>query len=276
MHPEAAQNLDPWSFLLPTRSCPPELKSRFTAPGGETVTVRRRAIRREPDEASTYITTWLTPEVCLGSVNRDTFWTQRQVVKAYWNGADGVPVMLRLRFLHDGVDFASALVNTAQRENRVLAGVSLLTNQGDYHPSLDRPKDGIFLARDFRLRWELIGGEVTVSQLGDGSFELLSGSTRAVVHSLPGQFGEYSVRWGTGQEEGKAFVDGVCYEGEERPFELAELGKVVVVCGLELLGQTAERSASVPEVDVNGDDEFKARWGEDMRVAVPLCAHKCP
>jgi hypothetical protein len=276
VHPKASKSLGAWSILLPTVPCPSELVERFRGLPEPEVTVRNRVIRREPDEHSTYITTWLTPDVCLGSVNHDTFWTQRQVVKAYWNGDDGVPVMLRLRFLHDGVDFASACVHAAQDRNRVLAAVSLLTNQGDFHPSLDRPKDGVFEAGDFRVRCELVGADATGKALGEDRFELGTGSQRCVLHTIPAQFGPHQVTWVTGEEEGNAFVDGVCYTGEKRPFRMAEVGDVCIAFGLEILSGEASHSDAKIVLDRGGEGTFEAKWSvsDALTVKAPLRAHK--
>jgi hypothetical protein len=98
-----------------------------------------------------------------------------------------------LRFFHDGKDFASGYAAISQDRNRALAAVTLVTKQGDWHPSLDRPRDGVFHAEDFRLRYELAGPAATAGEVGDGGFALTAGDTRAIVHAVPGKFGPYDV-----------------------------------------------------------------------------------
>jgi hypothetical protein len=196
----------------------------------------------------------------LGSVNHDTLWTQRQVVKAYWKGANGVPVMLRLRFLHDGTDFASAYVYNAQQGGYVLSAVTFVTNRGDWHPTLDRPKDGVFHAEDFRVRYELLGDGAAAKTLEKGRHELVAGHYRGIVHTAPGRFDNYPIVWETGNEDGRAFVDGVCYQGEKRAFRLADISEFVLVFGLEILPVGEPVAGSVLTVAESGGDIIDASW----------------
>ena len=271
VHPKAPGSRGGWPDLVKPIPCPPELVERFRALPEPEVEVRTRVIRRDTEEASTWITTWLTPGVCLGSVNHDTFWTQRQVVKAYWNGADDVPVMLRLRFLHDGVDFASGYVHNAQQANRLLSAVSLVTNRGDFHPSLDRPKDGVFHAEDFRIRYELIGDETAAKRLDEECYELVAGPYRAIVHMAPGHFADNPVVWEMGDEDGRAFVDGICYRGEKRPFRLPDISEMILVFGLEILPAGKPVTDSAVTIDESEGEVIEASWrvGDGLTVRAP-------
>lgn len=260
VHPDVGSGTSPCHHLVAGLPCSPDLVDRFRRLPEPEVQVRSRAIRRDSDKASTWMTTWLTPDVCLGSVNHDSFWTQRHVVKAYWNGSDGVPVILRLRFLHDGVDFSSAYVHNVQESNRVLSAVSVVTNRGDFHPSLDRPKDATFEAADFRLRYELAGAEATAKDLGNGRYELAAGPYRAVIHTLPGHFGAYPVAWECAGEEGKAYVDAVCYQGEKRRFCLPDLGQTVLVAGMELIAKTKPPAEAPPTATTSADAMLETSW----------------
>ena len=110
------------------------------------IQLRRTFVRGETPQDSTIGTTWLTADACLGSINRGTFWTQCRPLIGYWKTDSDPAVVLRLRFLHDGQDFASMSVATAQSGGKSLAVVYPLRNRGDWHPTLDRPADGLFSA----------------------------------------------------------------------------------------------------------------------------------
>jgi len=268
VHPDAAGSGGGWPDLIKPLPCPPEWVDRFRKLPEPEVTVRRRVIRRDTDEASTWITTWLTPDVCLGSVNHDTLWAQRQVVKAYWNG-DEAPVMLRLHFLHDGVDFASGYVHNAQDGGRVLSVISLVTNRGDFHPTLDRPDDGVFRAEDFRVRYELIGTDVAVEDLGSGRYEFRAGDTiKAVVHTTPSRFDGNAVAWEAGMEEGNAIVDGICYHGPERAFKLTDISDMAIVLGLEVLPAEDAPTNQGPTYEVEDSRAVNASWPVNSALSV--------
>jgi hypothetical protein len=65
---------------------------------------------------------------------------------AYWKTEDDPAVVLRLRFLHDGRDFASMGIRSIQDGPRVLSKFYPIENAGNWHPSLDRPENGLFHA----------------------------------------------------------------------------------------------------------------------------------
>lgn len=247
------------------------------APGDE-LTLRRRFIRRaSPDgageDASTRGTTWLAGDACRGSVDRDNLWTQRHAPIDYWR-TDAAPAAPRLRFLHAGRDFASAGVRNAQRGPRVLAALGLLTERGDFHPTLDRPAGGRFAAEDFRVRFELTGDAVAAAPLGEGRFALVAGARRAVIHTPPGRFGPHAVAWRLGRDEGRVYLDGVCYHGPRREFDPAALGGVAIVAGLELLRTDEEPAATPPTSREPGDGTLWATRDAvgDARVVAPLRA----
>ncbi len=265
------------------RPCPPELVGRFRALPDDPLEVRRRFIRRELEEDSVWGTTWLTADACLGSVNYDALWTQRRPLLGYWRTEDDPAVVLRLRFLHDGRDFASATVRNAQRGPRVLSAFGLATNLGDFHLSLDRPADGAFAAEDFRIRYELTGAGVNAGALAEGRYELAAGSRRAVIHTLPGRFGPHAVVWELGRSDGRVWLDGVCYRGPRRSFDPAALGGVAIVAGLEVLRADEAPCASPPRLEPDGA-KFTARWpldsvgvaDGDLRLSAPLLAAAHP
>lgn len=270
LHPSSdASRLNdlPVAWHLP---CPEDLKARFRALPSDPYEVRRTFLRGATPAGATTGTTWLTADACLGSVNRGTFWTQCRPLIGYWKTESDPAVVLRLRFLHDGRDFASMGVNTAQSGAKCLALVYPLRNQGDWHPGLDRPKDGVFQATDFRLRIELAGKGVTVEELGPASWALRAGRHRAVVHTLPGRFASHEIVWKPGTEAGRAFVDAVCYQGDLCHFSFRPLPEVVLGVGIELL-PVGESSSSSPRL-TQATSRIEGTWdiASGLNVAAPL------
>jgi hypothetical protein len=179
VHPQAGGKADRspigevGTYPLP---CPDNLRERFVRLPEDPLEIRQRFIRREGEAESTWGTTWMSGWACLGSINRGTFWTQGRPVLGYWRmGESAAPAVLRARFLHDGRDFASAMVWAQQKGARVVAALGLKLGRGDYHPYLDGPAGGMFEAGDFRLRWELTAQDAKIQELAPGRWELAAG-----------------------------------------------------------------------------------------------------
>jgi len=264
VHPEAGRKFDltrdggVGTFPMP---CPDNLRARFTALPEDPTEIRQRFIRRDSDESSTWGTTWLSERACLGSVNRGTFWTQGRPVLGYWTlGEDHPPAVLRLRFLHDGRDFASGAVYTRQIGPRVVAALGLKLQRGDHHPYLDCPAGGLFEAEDFRLRCELQGHGARIRAVGPGRWELAAGGHRAVVHGGEGWFDGVAVRWEAGESEGRVYVEAICYHGARRGFDLAKLERVGLGLGIELLEGSAAASAGAIRMEWGEGESYWVRW----------------
>lgn len=256
------------AFPLP---CPDDLRSRFQELPTDPLEVVRTFVRGNSPEKSTVGTTWHTASACLGSVNHSTLWTQRRPLIGYWRTDADPAIVFRVRFLHDGKDFASMAVRSAQRGGRVLSVYYPARNQGDWHPTLDRPADGVFSATDFRVRYELCGQRVELEELEQGRFALAAGDGRAVIHTLPGRFGGKTVVWEGGRTEGCVFVDGICYQGPEKDFNFRELDDVLLAAGAELLA-TDEAPAAPPVVLEGGPGTVEVTWelGEQvLRISRP-------
>lgn len=250
--------------------CPPDLVARFQAlPDGGPLEIRRRLVRRAAEADSVWGTTWMDAHACLGSVDMETLWDQRRVVLAYWPAADGPPATLRLRFLHDGRDFASAFAWSAQRGPRVLTAIGLVTDQGDFHPSLDRPKDGVFPSTDLRVRYELRAADATARSLGDGRFLVSSGGRGAVLHTRASRFAGQPVVWELGQEEGLVRVDGVCWSGGDRRLDPAAIDDIDLAVGLELLAPDA-RPSTEGVAGRDADDRRVFTWAVDGGLEVRM------
>lgn len=247
--------------------CPANRKDNFTI--GTAGQIRRVFLRDSEDKPRIVGTTWFDQDSCIGSVNQSSFWTQRKPLIAYWKSDEDPAVVFRAKFLHDGREFASAGIQTAQQDNRVLCLVNALQDRGDWHRSLDRPDDGIFEADDLRFRFELRGKGATVRNFGDRNFELTAGEHRVVVHTLPSQWLGKPVRWQSGQDPNSVFVDAVCFDGERTKFDFSHPSPDTIAAGIELLPKG--EAASSPPVSEIRDNGRRVTWESiDAELTYPM------
>lgn len=246
-HPDARDERPRGYAVVAPIPCPPPWKAAFRKPLTSNRTHRRVFIRPRGREPAVVGTTWFSPQSCLGSVSRSSFWTQRKPIIGYWKTVADPAVVFRVRFLHDGRDFASMGVVTRQSENRLLCSVHPLIRRGDWHRTLDRPDNGVFRASDFRLRFELRGAQVRGLSLGEQRFALVAGSRQIVVHGTVSRFHGEPVRWAVEQAPGFAAVDAICYLGRERGFSFATLFDVQLAAGVELISREAQPISRTPQ-----------------------------
>lgn len=278
VHPRVEAEQKPNFSYLQHLPCPSHLVPRFEALPKTPLEMEQRFIRRTTPEASVVGHTWLNEEACLGTINFDSMWTQRRGLLAYWRSDEDPAVMLRLRFLHDGKDFASAGVRNIQRANRVLSSVNMLTNKGDYHLHLDRPADGRFAAGDFRLRYELRGNGVSAEALDEGRYRLQAGNTQAVIFPMSGYFGDTPIRWQLGQDEDCVYLDAICYQGQEQIFDFETLSRVTISAGLEILSRDELPTQAGLLQEQFATNQIIIRWtiDEDLVIRRPIKPEALP
>jgi hypothetical protein len=280
LHPSMGSATPPGWSPLRRHPCPADLVERFRRLPKDEMTVSRMLIKGDPGEQDFRSTTWFVEDACLGSVNIEDLWFQRRTVLGYWRTPEDPAVVLRVRFLHDDYDFSSAYARNAQDGPRVLTSFGLLTDMGDRIAHLDRPADGLFSAEDFRVRYELIGAGVSARELSGGRYELSAGDWKAIVHARGGRFGPNDVTWQLGRAEGRVFVDGVCYHGARRKFDLAQVGEVAIAGGLEVLRKDEAPAETSPELAVGRprDGWYTVLWpvAGGLSVSGPLDAIAYP
>lgn len=226
--------------VLPTIPCPEIWRDRFRMlpPGlGE---LRRRFVKGSKGDVCG--TTWFDDTACLGSVSSGTFWTQCRPLLGYWVTPDEPAVVFRARFLHDGRDFATAIVSNRQDGGTVFSTVQLQAGLGDFHPSLDKPADGCFPAEDFRLRFELSGQGASVISRGVHTAVLKAGDREIVVELLGGDFSGVPPGFELEEEENRVCSDVVCYHGPRRVFAFPELSQ----CRIETKITLRKGTGTVP------------------------------
>ncbi len=240
--------------------CPAELQSRFHALPTQPLELRRIFVRSKLADESIAGCTWLATDVCLGTVNQSSFWTQRKPLVGYWKTDQDPAVVLRLRFLHDGRDFASMGARTIQVGPRALSVFHSVANRGDWHRTLDRPKNGVFHAADFRVRYELVGAGVDAEVLGQGRFALTAGDYRAVIHTGPGHFDGQEVVWQLGRDQETVFLEGICHHGERKAFDFGKPVDVDLVAGLEILGIDEPIATTPPKLVKPSSGRVEPVW----------------
>jgi hypothetical protein len=251
--------------------CPEDLRQHFRA--AVTTAVERRDTFQAARGTRPAVqgTTWVDGDACLGSVNRDSLWWQRRALIAYWNDDSGRPVVAKLRVLKDDRDWASTEALFLQRGPRALLGIGLLTDQGDHHPSLDRPSDGRFAARALRLRLELHAADGRVEDLGDGRYALLAGGHRLLVHGLPGALGTDAVAWASGSDHGLHWVEARIALDPERRLDPVAAAPLHLACGIEVLPSTA--AVGRGPTWTRRDEQATLTWPEhDLILAYPATA----
>ena len=262
---------DEWTRLgaaSPHKGCPPAMAPRLRKLPRDPLEIRRRFWRGGEGRMDIHGTTWFTEDACLGSVSYEDLWYQRRVLIAYWKMAGAAPAVLRMRFLKDDKDFCSAVAHNVQKGPRVLSAVTTITGRGEYHPSIGRPKDGVFHGKDFRLRYELTADGARAAALGDGRFMLSAGARKAVIHTAPGSFGDTRVVWRCGSGKGRAFVDAVCYAGPKRDFRFDTFAPVLLTAGLELLPKAADAPETPLTIHRDGDKPARITWS-DLSLPAP-------
>ncbi|MDF2924166.1 MAG: hypothetical protein K0R57_3080 [Paenibacillaceae bacterium] len=112
--------------------------------------------------------TYMTPSWTLGSFNHGIMWNQCRNLLAFLGHSSESGTYIRLRVLHEGYDYCSAIYRGDQRRGQVLFGVGFALDGGDTHPNLD-PCHGRITATDLRVRLEIgTKGQAPRIQAEDG------------------------------------------------------------------------------------------------------------
>jgi hypothetical protein len=221
----------------------------------------------EKVEPKTIGTCYLTEKYALSTVNRSGLWNQRRPFLVYW-GTVQSPKYLQVRLLHDDYDFSSALFFSQQNENKILAGINFISNGGDKHPSIDRLKDGKFVAWDLRLRFEF--GNLANSTalflpaVNNEPFSLNVDDLKFNFHLYFAEFNGLKGHWEKGSDGKKSWIDFVLYSGPETTFDLININRAVMGFTFSI-----DPKDSVKAEVSEKDGEMNAQW-EDLRLNLPV------
>jgi hypothetical protein len=247
------------SRRLPLR-CPDDLQPHFLElPTPRTVT--QQFVRR----SETIGTTYLHPEYALGSINRGDLWNQRRALLLHW-GTPERPGYLQLRLLKDGYDFASGYLESAQIAGRVLGAVTLVTDGGDTHISLNRVRDGTITTSDLRLRFELGGpaAQTAIVALHPNGHQarLTLGKVQATLVLAYARFAHASPKLEVGEGPDLRWIDLVLHAGSQQTIDLRSLEEAVVGFALAIGEETAPKGVRAAGLLQLTDS--------DLSVSVPI------
>ncbi len=247
--------------VVPALPCPTELRNRFTTLPDSPMTIHHRF--GSGVHGDMIGTSWFCEDACLGSINRGLGWVQQRPVLGYWRTDADSAICLRVRVLKDGRDFASSYLWTTQVDHRLIGSITLASQSGDHHVTLDKPHHGIFPMRDLRIRIQLHGSGA-IARAIDDRFQLAAGKRRVVVHAGTGcTFESTPVRWAIGQDDDVAYIDAIFYTGEERQLD-SNSAVVRFAYALEML---AEGAAPASDRVIGHDREHTTEWQfGDLRV----------
>lgn len=249
---DAELSLDEQRFR---HECPEALRSCFLEEDSAR-SLRKTFVKGTPDLIGTTV---LRPEFAIGSINCGDFWNQRRALLAYW-GTASAPYCLRLRFLHDGYDFSSALFFSTQDEGRVLAGIGFRTDGGDKHPSLDPVRNATIQANDLRLRFELHGVGEDVQLPVPGKIEdvlgVELGGLGLEILVTYANLGNLGARWEFSRQGTIVSLDVVFYSGPSREFCMRDWASGVVGFALNLGDSVSFSNASASR----GDGKVHLAW----------------
>jgi hypothetical protein len=145
----------------------------------------------------------------------------------------------------------------------VLGAVNFATNGGNTHVSIDRLKDGVFRAKDLRLRFEF-GNKEKISKPRTLSEPALvrSGGVTIQLAAPFAVFGNETTRW----DAGAGFLDVVLYQGKTREFKLAEMQQAAI--GLAVRIATSDSPPPAVTTAVR-EGRLALAW-DQLRLEIPV------
>jgi hypothetical protein len=175
--------------------------------------------------------TYFTHKFALSSVNKSCMWDQRRPVLAYWGDASN-PNYMRVRLLHDQVDYAAANVFCNQDSTNILGAINFTTNGGDKHVTIDAIKNATIEATDLRIRFEF-GGDfknvnyTQIDTLNKIAYVQSKGLNFRVEVPIV-RFMENSPVFLSGADASSKWVDLVLYSGEKKSINFEQIQEAVI------------------------------------------------
>ena len=254
---------DPEWACLDAR-CPEDLESFFTtieAPR-EIVEV---VVKRDPlDHVAT---TYITPNLTLGSINYQDTWNQRRNILAYW-GTEDEPSCLKVRLIYDGYDLSTGAIWTQQDTHCVLGALTFATNGGGKHLSLEKLENGTFEATELALRFEFTGSATQAEVHFPGNLNdpatVSHQDVEVGIHIPYADFSGRTLRWEQIETEDMLALDVTIHRGDKRTFILPEVDSAAIGFGLQVGGNgTIDPAKAVVQ-----SDRLSLAW-KDMAFSVP-------
>ena len=220
-------------------------------------------------------TTYLTPSFSLGSINSQDMWEQRRDLVAYWGKKNAV-TSVRIRFLHDQKDFSSAIFRGKQLKNKVLGGISFITNGGDTHPSLDKVKNGTIEASNLCIRFQFEGEglktiKVDTSMYINGFVNVIANGMHIFVAVPFLTFNNEKGYWSYGNDELGYHLDFICYRGPSRSYNIATMNKAAAAIAFSI-SNTAEDTLGAVNAAGN-ESNVNVNWN-GLSLTFPIKPYK--
>jgi hypothetical protein len=254
----------PW-FGLDLR-CPEPYRSLFRTYGG------MREVRQivNPGTNGTqdrWAVMHMEERFSVGTFTHNIMWNQCRNLLAYFGEGPEACAYARLRVLHDGYDFCSAVFRSEQRGRHVLFALQFATDGGGRHPNLDRV-EGTITASDLRVRLEIGGQTNGLEAYAAGAQAGLRGERlHLAVRTLAAAWdGRRSFEWELAQEGGGTHLDLVFYSGPAATIDFRAMAEACAVFAF-----TLAEDAPVFDADAEEKDGFlQARWRIPGEAAASL------
>ena len=108
-----------------------------------------------------------------------------------------------------------------------MAAINLATDGGNAHVSIERLKNGLFNAKDLRLRFEFVGaGTNTIimpSASIPGNALIEAGKLRIQIALGHAGFSQQPARWEVGNKQGTNWLDVVLFTGFDQKVDLTKI-----------------------------------------------------
>jgi hypothetical protein len=185
----------------------------------------------DKDEPQIVGTCYMTDHYVFSTTTISSLWNQRHPFLVYWGSVQS-PKYLQVQFLHDDFDFSSAYFFSRQKENRALAAIHFFSTGGDKHISIDRLKDGKFVAKDLRLRFKF--GNVTdpnrlsLPTADNEQFSITLDNLKFNLQLCYSIFDNLKGHWEKGGDGRASWIDFVWYSGSETKFDLTKIEKAAM------------------------------------------------
>jgi hypothetical protein len=251
-----------WACMDAT--CPQDLEAHFLSLEKPRTLVKEVVKHAEPSHVAT---TYLTPELALGSINHQDTWNQRRNVLAFW-GTTEDPSCLKVRLIYDGYDLSTGAIWTRQNKHCVLGCLTFATDGGGKHLSLEKLQNGTFSASELVLRFELSGHAAAAKtcmpeDLNDPVRVTHQGINLA-VHIPYAVFDSNPIAWQATSTEDALNIDVVIHRGEAKTFVLPEIEEAAIAFALHVGGEGPTEPAKAER----SGDRLEITW-MDLSLTVP-------
>ena len=159
-----------------------------------------------------------------------------------------------------------------------MAAINFNSRAGDKHISIDRIKDGLFKAKDLRLRFEF-GGGVPIEALSLPTSDLarvtpVTNGIRFSLQMYKAVFDAYEGHWETGGDGRTVWLDYVVYDGQEKTFDFNLMKEAIWGFTFSMAPDSDSVPQQVPSVSVQ-NHIMDVTW-QDLTLQVPTNIRTLP